>query len=632
MTDEDAKILSKHFYYKSVFETQRSELVKDEDEPKLKLLMPKELIFEKKPKYENVIKELIKLYNCSTENAKNICKWWEIKQRHKNYIIKTQAFIENYIILGKQLMDYMNTGDLITTTAAYYNNIPALHIFLNANLDFNAEDSRGYTPLHIAIMMGHHEFVKELLNHRLRLYKFMGYDIELSKKIQGGIELTPLTLTAPNADHVMLDTLIQYGSPNLINDDSNYGNALHILLNSDLEDFDKKIKYVQKAMAHGIDITSKNNENENIIVRAARLNEFWIVEAILHQFIEFGKTIENEEISFPSWYQNLDYTVKDEIKDNIRKYDHYTFYEEEKRKSSLNKRQASTLISEEYSEFNETQGHILSERYSEFNESQGRILSERYSEFHEFTGGDQLSPICELETLENEANNIEKRTPKLDGDGFTEAQKKNRAIIIHKELLENNNITEELNIGDIRNLLDAWDLSKEHAKKKMKKKENTSFIKDSLEFITCFKFCLILHESGFDVANTKYTLGGMPDVPLIDFADMGVNNDIEHPTMIQEIQIKETIIVNENDEKIITNEDNENLITNGENLKENEGENFNFDNFQFNVGEPMEMVLWDCFSEWDSEDFDGGREEKIAFCRFLKENTTSKEEEEEEEI
>jgi len=140
------------------------------------------------------------------------------------------SHIENFIVMGKNVMVPNARGELITTLAARLGNIDVIKICLKAGLDMNMADSCGYTPLFLAVAMGKVEMVELLLSYDYPCNLCRANKralVDPNKVIAGGAKLPPIigATLAPRKAHKLIDHLCGRGVK--ITTTHKFGNLLH---------------------------------------------------------------------------------------------------------------------------------------------------------------------------------------------------------------------------------------------------------------------------------------------------------------------------------------------------------------------------------------------------------------------
>jgi len=167
--------------------------------------------------------------------------WTELLQHQAKYVedpvnnrLNLIAHIENFIIIGKNVLEPNDRGELITTLAASLGLTEVIDICKKAGLDMNKPDLNGYTPLIMALIMDHPETVELLLEVRHSWNTSCRYSdllVDPNRCTSGGQNVPPLLVAAynpPEAKH-MIDFLCSKGAD--IDFECETGNIMHVVFN-----------------------------------------------------------------------------------------------------------------------------------------------------------------------------------------------------------------------------------------------------------------------------------------------------------------------------------------------------------------------------------------------------------------
>jgi len=151
------------------------------------------------------------------------------------------AHIENFIIIGKNVLEPNQKGELVTTMAARLGLDKVINICKKAGLDMNKADLNGYTPLIMAVIMNHRETAELLLEVRHSWNTSCRYNdllVDPNRCSSGGHNVPPLLVAAyhPPSAQEMIDFLCSKGAD--IDFENKTGNVMHAVFNMTIGKYD----------------------------------------------------------------------------------------------------------------------------------------------------------------------------------------------------------------------------------------------------------------------------------------------------------------------------------------------------------------------------------------------------------
>jgi len=162
-----------------------------------------------------------------TAPFKRRMSWSELLDAQQEYMWGNStanliAYIENYVITGKNVMEPNQKGEIITTKAARLGLKSVTEICMKAGLDMNKADLNGYTPLIMMQAMGRVELVRFILEDPR---------VDPNKCTSGGQKVPPLIAAAydPETMKDMVVFLCSKGAN--IDFENKTGNIFHAIFN-----------------------------------------------------------------------------------------------------------------------------------------------------------------------------------------------------------------------------------------------------------------------------------------------------------------------------------------------------------------------------------------------------------------